>query len=90
MGINNGNLHDFNKRFDHLDKEAGAMKDDLAKAIKDLTAALNTLNIQFSTFINVAQSAIPIKAVFWMFFILVLTIGGIEGIKHLPKFMGLL
>lgn len=89
MAESNG-VYKINDRFDKLDKEMLDMKDDLSGAIRELTEAVRTLNIHFSTFINVAQTAIPIKAVFWMFFILVLTIGGIEGVKHLPKFLGVM
>lgn len=89
MAENNG-AYKFNERFDKIDREMVEMKDDLASAIRELTEAVKTLNIHFTTFITVAQTAIPIKAVFWMFFILVLTIAGIEGIKLLPKWVGIL
>ena len=117
MAETNG-AHDFSRRFDRVDRELVELKDDLAKAIRELTAAINnqahvgaqqaeatnlqaqatealaekvmTLSTQFSSFLSIEANAIPIKAVFWMFLILILTIGGIEAIKFAPKFMGVL
>jgi len=55
-----------------------------------LTDAVKSLNHHFSIYINVAQNAIPVKAVMWMFGILVLTMAGIEGLKLLPKIWGVI
>jgi hypothetical protein len=99
-------IHKFNERFDKVDKELIELKDDLAAAIRELSSSIGkqasatemlektvgSLSVQFHTFLNIAANAIPLKAVSWMFgivliFILVL-ISGIEALKHMPKLLG--
>lgn len=103
MAEGNG-LYKLEQRFDTVDKELTDLKDDLAHAIRQLsgsiekqviaTTALTTtvtnLTMQFSSFLQVASNSIPLKAVGWMFFIIlvfvIVLLLGIEGIKSLPKF----
>lgn len=94
----------FNERFDKVDRQLIELKDDLAGAIRELSNSIakqsvateslgktvSTLTTQFTTFLNIAMNAIPLKAVFWMFGILVLTIGGIEAVKVASKMFGVL
>ncbi len=63
----------------------------LAETQNKLTDTIQRLSDNLKMFMDIAQSSIPIKAVFWMFLILVLTIAGVEGIKHLSisKFLTL-
>ena len=98
--------HKFIDRFDKVDKELTELKDDLANAIRGLATSINkqsaateslektvsALSSQFSSFLTVAANAIPLKAVGWMFgvvlvFILVL-VAGIETLKYIPKLLG--
>lgn len=107
MSEGNG-IYKLTERFDKVDKELLDLKDDLANAIRELsvnigkqsestshlTDTVTTLATQFSSFLQIAANAIPLKAVGWMFgivlvFVLVL-LTGIEGLKHLPKLMGIL
>lgn len=104
MAAEPNGIHQFNQRFDKVDRELVELKDDLASAIRELsgsiekqalaTTALTTtvtnLTLQFSAFLQVASNSIPIKAVGWMFFIIlvfvIILLVGIEGVKSLPKF----
>ena len=63
---------------------------DVEAVVKELAKAVQALNQHFTVYINVAQNAIPMKAVMWMFGILVLTMAGIEGLKLLPRFFGVI
>lgn len=103
MSEGNG-IYKLSERFDRVDKELIDLKDDLANAIRGLSASIDhqatatnalttvvtNLTSQFSAFLQVASNSIPLKAVGWMFFIIlvfvVILLLGIEGIKSLPKF----
>lgn len=63
----------------------------LVETQSKLTATIDGLSSNLKLFMDIAQNSIPIKAVFWMFLILVLTIAGVEGIKHLSitKFLSI-
>ena len=96
-------IYKLEKRFDKVDEELNDLKDDLAKAIRGLSMSIDRqstsilsfdstvdkLNTKFESFLHIASNAIPIKAVGWMFAIIlifvVLLIAGIEGIKVLSK-----
>jgi K+-sensing histidine kinase KdpD len=75
------------KETSHQSKES---HQDVQEVVRELAAAVQALNQHFTIYINIAQNAIPIKAVMWMFLILVLTMAGIEGLKLIPKFWGIL
>lgn len=91
------------KRFGDVDKELTELKDDLANAIRELSVAIikqstateslektvATLATQFSTFLTIAANAIPIKAVGWMFLIILVFIGGLKGFEHFDKIIGI-
>lgn len=62
---------------------------DVESVVKELAKAVQALNNHFTVYINVAQNAIPVKAVMWMFLILVITMAGIEGLKLLPTIWGI-
>lgn len=92
------------ERFDRVDRELTDLKDDLAAAIRELSSSIvsqsvatqslertvGTLAMQFSTFLTIAANAIPIKAVGWMFLIILIFIGGLKGFEHFDKIIGLL
>lgn len=61
------------------------IKDDLSQSIDNLTTAVHALTSKFDNWIHVAEQSIPIKAVFWMFLIMVLGLVGTEGVKALAK-----
>ena len=91
-------------RLDKVDKELIDLKDDLASAIRELAKsitgqseatialekAVNTLTNQFCTFLAIASNAIPIKAVGWMFLIILVFIGGLKGFDHFDKIISML
>lgn len=88
-GSENGYEEGFNK----IQSDIHGMRDDLSRAIIELTNAVNRLGDRFDTFLNIAQNSIPIKAVMWMFFVLVIGLVGVEGCKfifdiYLPKIVG--
>jgi hypothetical protein len=68
-----------------IQKGVDDIKDDLAHSIDKLTVAVNTLTNQFSQFIRVAENSIPVRAVMWMFGILVLAMIGVEGVQYLAE-----
>ena len=102
MAEGNG-IYKLEQRFDVVDQELKDLKDDLANAIRELAHStdkqsatisaldktVGCLTLQFQSFLHIASNAIPVKAVGWMFAIIlifvVLLIAGIEGIKVLSK-----
>jgi type II secretory pathway component PulL len=103
-GYANGN---YNERFTNIDKELEELKDSLAEAIRGLTGSITKqsestgrletsitlLTSQVTAAISVAQNSISLRAVIWMFLILVISIllilGGVEALKVMPKLVGL-
>lgn len=103
MAEGNG-IYKLEQRFDTVDQELKDLKDDLASAIRELAhstdkqseaitvldKSLSSLNMQFQSFLHIAANAIPLKAVGWMFAIIlvfvVLLLAGIEGVKEMSKF----
>lgn len=90
------NGYDF--RFNKIDDDLADIRDHLAKTLQQtnesidrLSKSIDKLNLSFDAFLLFAQNNIPVKVVFWMFLILVLTIAGVEGIKHLSmsKFLSI-
>lgn len=104
MTEGNGIYKFVEKRFNDVDKELLDLKDDLAHAIRELsgsiekqsdsttklTETVGTLATQFASFLHIAANAIPLKAVGWMFAIIlvfvVLLLAGIEGVREMAKF----
>lgn len=68
-----------------IKRDVLGIKDDLAISLNRVADALNILNTKFDQFIKVAENSIPIKAVFWMFLILILGLVGVEGADYLFK-----
>jgi hypothetical protein len=58
----------------------------LTAQVSNLTAQFSSLTNQFTQLIRAAENVIPIKAVMWMFGILVLTMVGVEGVVTLAKY----
>lgn len=95
-----GNGH-YGARFDRLDSEIEGIKDSLASAINDLKEAvyadqratdgvakeLRGLATAIATWAKTAETVIPIRAVFWLFVIMVLGLIGVEGVKQISPFM---
>jgi hypothetical protein len=57
---------------------------ELTRAIRDLSGNVNRMATNFESFLKVASTAVPLKAVFWMFIIVTLCV---TGIKAADKFL---
>lgn len=82
MSTGNGYYQDIKK----IKEDVSEIKDDLSGSIDRLTVAVNALTTKFDTWIHVAEHSVPLKAVFWMFIILVLAMTGVEGLQALLRF----
>lgn len=82
MSTGNG----YYKDIQQIKDDVSEIKDDLSSSIDRLTTAVNGLTMKFDAWIHVAENSIPLKAVFWMFVILVLAMTGVEGLNALLKF----
>lgn len=60
-----------------------AAKEKETEVVKDLVLVIRELVNKVSTWTLVAQTVIPIRAVFWMFTIVILGLIGIEGMKQI-------
>jgi len=81
--MNHVNGNGYHQDIERIKKDVGEIKTSLTDSIDNLTTAVQALSTQFGAFIRVAENSIPIKAVFWMFLILVLAMVGVEGVKAL-------
>ena len=81
MSTGNGYYQDIKK----IKEDVSEIKDDLSGSIDRLTVAVTALTAKFDMWIHVAEHSVPLKAVFWMFLILVLTMTGTEGLNALIK-----
>lgn len=82
MSGSNGLLH---KDIEDIKRDVGEIKDHLAESVLELASAVNGLSSRFDLFMRIAENAIPIKAVFLMFMVLILAIVGVEGADWLFK-----
>ena len=73
------------KELEKIQAGVDEIKDDLSHSINSLAIAVNGLTAKFDNWIRVAENSIPIKAVFWMFLILVLAMVGVEGVQAFAK-----
>lgn len=73
------------KEIQEIRSDVKDIKDDLSHSIDKLSEAVNALCIRVDSAIQVAQNVIPIKAVMWMFGILVITMLGVEGVQVFAK-----
>lgn len=80
MGHLNG---DMEKEIHQIRDDVSSIKDELSTAINGLTIAVNALTSKFDAFMRVAESSIPVKAVFWLMAIMVLGLIGVEGVKQI-------
>lgn len=73
----------YKEQLSKIQSDVTEIKDDLSHSIDRLTDAVHALTSKFDAWMRVAKQSIPIKAVFWMFLIMVLGLTGIEGVKYL-------
>ena len=73
----------YKEQLNRIQADVNEIKDDLSHSIDKLTEAVHGLTGKFDAWMRVAEQSIPIKAVFWMFLIMVLALVGVEGVKYL-------
>lgn len=78
-------LNGFHKDLQEIKNDVNEIKDHLASSVLQLADAVNNLSARFDLFMRIAENAIPIKAVFLMFLILILALIGVEGADWLFK-----
>ena len=71
--------------FERIENQLDNIKDELAHAVRDLTAAVNRLSDKMEGLEEVWQGSMPVKVVAWMFAILVLALAGVQGVEYLFK-----
>lgn len=79
-------------RVEELEREVGEIKGSIAGALDQLTGAIdrNTtatdkLANKVEAFLLMRMDAIPLKAVFWIIALILVSLVGVEGIQHLFK-----
>jgi hypothetical protein len=78
-----GSSNGFYKDIEDIKHDVKEIKDDLSHSIDRLTEAVVGLTNKFDQWVRVAEHSIPLKAVFWMFVILVLVMTGERGVELL-------
>lgn len=81
----NGYYKDPWSKLEKIDSGVEEIKTELSKSIDGLALAVTNLSNKFDLWMNIAANQVPLKAVFWMFFIVVLSMVGVEGVKYLAS-----
>lgn len=74
-------VNGYNHQLDKIEKDVGDIKDGLETSINGLTKSVDNLSTRIDSWIRVAETSVPIKAVYYLIGTMILGLLGVEGVK---------